>query len=86
MNAWYPFGNGEIFLDCISWAFIAGLVEKPQRGDYKISEKGLFMLSLCTQEQINEFVKVIVNAKTPKKNPKNKDTSNTSSDAVYYAG
>ena len=48
MNAWYPFGNGEIFLDCISWAFIAGLVEKPQRGDYKISEKGLFMLSLCT--------------------------------------
>lgn len=83
MNAWYPFGNGVIFLDCISWAlsylFIAGLVEKPQRGDYKISEKGLFMLSLCTQEQINEFVKVIVNAKTPKKNPKNKDTSNASS-------
>ena len=87
MNAWYPFGSGEIFLDCISWAlsylFIAGLVEKPQRGDYKISEKGLFMLSLCTQEQINEFVKVTVNAKTPKKNPKNKDASNTSSDAVY---
>lgn len=52
MNAWYPFGNGEIFLDCISWAlsylFIAVLVEKTQRGDYKISEKGLFMLSLCT--------------------------------------
>ena len=44
MNAWYPSGNGEIFLDRISWAlsylFIAGLVEKPQRGDYKISEKG----------------------------------------------
>ena len=38
MNAWYPSGNGEIFLDRISWAlsylFIAGLVEKPQRGDY----------------------------------------------------
>ena len=30
MNAWYPSGNGEIFLDRISWAlsylFIAGLV------------------------------------------------------------
>lgn len=45
MNAWYPSGNGEIFLDRISWAlsylFIAGLVEKPKRGDYKISGKGL---------------------------------------------
>ena len=34
MNAWYPSGNGEIFLDRISWAlsylFIAGLVEKPE--------------------------------------------------------
>lgn len=79
MNAWYPSGNGEIFLDRISWAlsylFIAGLVEKPQRGDYKISEKGLSMLSSCTEEQINEFVKVAVNAKTPKKD-KNKGTSN----------
>lgn len=31
INAWYPSGNGEIFLDRISWAlsylFIAGLVE-----------------------------------------------------------
>ncbi len=76
MNAWYPSGNGEVFLDRISWAlsylFIAGLVEKPQRGDYKISEKGLSMLSSCTEEQINEFIKVTVNAKTPKKNSKNK--------------
>lgn len=75
MNAWYPSGNGEIFLDRISWAlsylFIAGLVEKPQRGDYKISEKGLSMLSSSTEEQINEFIKVTVNAKSPKKNSKN---------------
>lgn len=59
MNAWYPSGNGEIFLDRISWAlsylFIAGLVEKPQRGDYKISEKGLSMLSSCTEKQIRWF-------------------------------
>ena len=43
MNTWYPSGNGEIFLDRISWAlsylFIAGLVERPKRGDYKISDK-----------------------------------------------
>ena len=82
MNAWYPSGNGEIFLDRISWAlsylFIAGLVEKPQRGDYKISEKGLSMLSSCTEEQINEFVKVTVNAKAPKKD-KNKEASNIAS-------
>ncbi len=83
MNAWYPSGNGEIFLDRIQWAlsylFIAGLVEKPQRGDYKISEKGLSMLSSQTVEQINEFIKKTVNEKTPKKNSKNKDTNNDSS-------
>lgn len=76
MNAWYPSENGEIFLDRISWAlsylFIAGLVEKPQRGDYKISEKGLSMLSSCTDAQINEFIKETVNTKTPKKTSKNK--------------
>lgn len=36
INAWYPSGNGNIFLDRISWAlsylFIAGLVEKPKEG------------------------------------------------------
>lgn len=81
MNAWYPSGNGEIFLDRISWAlsylFIAGLVEKPQRGDYKISEKGLSMLSSSTEEQINEFIKVTVNAKNPKKNSKNKNVASS---------
>ncbi len=68
-------------IDRISWAlsylFIAGLVEKPHRGDYKISEKGLSMLSSRTEEQINEFIKVTVNAKTPKKNPQNKNANNT---------
>jgi len=81
MNAWYPSGNGEIFLDRISWAlsylFIAGLVEKPQRGDYKISEKGLSMLSSCTEKQMNEFIKATVNAKTPKKNSKNKSIASS---------
>lgn len=79
MNEWYPSGNGEIFLDRISWAlsylFIAGLVEKPKRGDYKISEKGLAMLSSYSDEQINEYVKTTVNAKTQKKNSKIKEDS-----------
>ena len=74
MNAWYPSGNGEIFLDRISWAlsylFIAGLVEKPKRGDYKISDKGLSMLESCSDEQISEYIKTTVNARTPKKESK----------------
>lgn len=81
MNAWYPSGNGEIFYDRISWAlsylFIAGLVEKPQRGDYKISEKGLSMLSTCTEKQINEYVRATVNARTREKS-KSKDEKNVS--------
>ena len=76
MNAWYPSGNGEIFLDRISWAlsylFIAGLVEKPKRGDYKISDKGLSMLNSCTDEQISVYIKTTVNARTPKKSIKAK--------------
>lgn len=81
MNAWYPSGYGEIFYDRISWAlsylFIAGLVEKPQRGDYKISEKGLSMLSTCTEKQINEYVRATVNARTREKS-KSKDEKNVS--------
>lgn len=80
MNAWYPSGNGEIFLDRIQWAlsylFISELVEKPKRGDYKISAKGLHMLSTCNDVEINEYIKATVNAKTPKKSSsKSKDTN-----------
>ena len=75
MNAWYPSGNGEIFLDRISWAlsylFIAGLVEKPKRGDYKISDKGLSMLESCSDEQISEYIKTTVNARTHELRRKN---------------
>ena len=76
MNEWYPSGNGEIFLDRIQWAlsylFISGLVEKPKRGDYRISEKGLDLLKNNTPEQINNFIKDAVNAQTPKKSGKSK--------------
>lgn len=85
MNAWYPSGNGDIFSDRISWAlsylFIAGLVEKPQRGDYKISEKGLAMLSSSTEKQINEYIKATVNARTREKS-KIKDEKSASNHTV----
>mgnify|MGYP000037808134 CR=1 FL=1 len=71
MNAEYPSGNGNIFADRISWAlsylFIAGLVDKPRRGDYRISGKGIEMLASRTDAQINEFVKNAVQVKTAKK-------------------
>ena len=76
INACYPSGNGNIFLDRISWAlsylFIAGLVEKPKRGDYKISLKGLEMLSNSTDEQITIYVKNAVLANSSKKIVKSK--------------
>ena len=82
LNTKYQSGNGEKFLNRISWAlsylFIAGLVEKPQKGDYKISEKGLTMLSSYTDDQINSYVKNEVNANSSKKSTENKNTNNAS--------
>ena len=82
LNTKYQSGNGEKFLNRISWAlsylFIAGLVEKPQKGDYKISKKGLSMLSSCTVDQINSYVKNEVNANSSKKSTENKNTNNAS--------
>ena len=76
MNEWYPSGNAEIFSDRISWAlsylFVAGLVERPRRGNYKITNKGLKMISSCTDEEINEFISA-ENAK----NAKRKNDTNT---------
>jgi restriction system protein len=60
INEMYPSGNGHIFYDRISWALsylnMAGLLDKPGRGIYKISQKGLTMLKNKTPENINEFV------------------------------
>lgn len=60
INEMYPSGNGHIFYDRISWALsylnMAGLLDKPARGIYKISEKGLTMLNNKTPNYINEFV------------------------------
>ncbi|MBF1378623.1 MAG: restriction endonuclease [Porphyromonas sp.] len=86
INAWYPSGNRQIFLDRISWAlsylFIAGLIEKPQRGDYQISKKGLSMLAECTEEQIKQFVKASVFERLQKKKPKYPETNDSHSSSI----
>jgi len=55
----YESGNGPIFFDRISWSLsylrMAGLVEKPKRGIYKITEKGVELLS--TPEKLKNYVK-----------------------------
>lgn len=54
----YPSGNGAIFYDRISWALsylnMTGLVEKPKRGHYQISDEGLNLLR--TPNKINEYI------------------------------
>lgn len=63
MNSEYDSGNGLIFYDRISWCLshlnLAGLVCKPNRGYYQISEKGLEYLK--TPEKINELIQGIIN-------------------------
>lgn len=72
VNEMYPSGNGHIFYDRISWALsylnMAGLLDKPVRGIYKISTKGIAMMQ--TPEKINEFVdrEVAKRDKTKKEN------------------
>lgn len=60
INEMYPSGNGHIFYDRISWALsylnMAGLLDKPGRGIYRISQKGIDMLKSKTPLAINEFV------------------------------
>ncbi|MES2485423.1 MAG: restriction endonuclease [Bacteroidota bacterium] len=76
-NEMYPSGNGHIFYDRISWALsylnMAGLLNKPGRGIYKISEQGLTMLKSRTPESINDYVDKEVakrdKSKKPNKNP-----------------
>ena len=71
VEAQYDSGNGEVFRDRISWAlsylFIAKLVERPQKGDYVISQKGKEMITSCSEDEINRFINQAVN-KPKKKN------------------
>lgn len=54
----YESGNGRIFYDRISWALsymnIAGLIQKPRRGVYQISDVGL--KELKTPKTLDSFI------------------------------
>lgn len=54
----YESGNGPIFKDRISWALtylgFTDLIERPKRGVYRISQKGLEIL--LTPEKIDDYV------------------------------
>lgn len=58
MSEMYNSGNGPVFYDRIAWALsylnMAGLVQKPKRGYYQITPKGLELLQ--TPDKINEYI------------------------------
>lgn len=69
INEMYPSGNGHILYDRISWALsylnMAGLLDKPGRGLYKISSKGLEILQ--TPDKLLSFVEKAVQKSYKKK-------------------
>jgi restriction system protein len=72
----YPSGNGHVFYDRISWALsylnLAGLLDKPGRGLYRISEKGRELMK--TPEKLNEYVeREVAKRDKDKKSNKNPD-------------
>jgi restriction system protein len=74
VNKMYPTGNGQIFQNRVSWTlsylFMAGLVERPKRGVYKISPKGMEILK--TPDKIVDFVDKAVAASEPKETSQKK--------------
>lgn len=68
VNLMYPTGNARVFYDRISWTlsylFMAGLVEKPKRGVYRITAKGREILK--TPDKIIAYVDKAVAAREPK--------------------
>ncbi|WP_428357216.1 winged helix-turn-helix domain-containing protein [Methyloprofundus sp.] len=68
----YDSGNGKIFYDRISWALsymnMAGLVQKPKRGTYQISDIG--KVQLRTPEKINYFIETQIKQREPVKKEK----------------
>ncbi len=71
-NEKYPSGNGFIFQDRVSWALsylnLAGLVDKPKRGVYKIN--GTSKALLGTPEKINDYIDRKIAERDPEKKEK----------------
>lgn len=75
INRPYNSGNGTIFLDRINWALsylnMAGLVSKPNRGIYEISESGKEILK--TPNKLKEFIYKQIEQREPNKKKKDKN-------------
>lgn len=75
----YDSGNGPIFYDRISWALsychLAGLVNKPKRGVYELSDKGIELLK--TPNQINAYVDKVLSKRDTEKKTQKKYISHT---------
>lgn len=58
VTEFYPSGNGQILYDRISWALsylnMAGLLDKPKRGVYKINQKGIDLLK--TPKNVDAYI------------------------------
>ena len=72
VNEMYPSGNGHIFYDRISWALsylnMAGLLDKPKRGMYKINETGINLLK--TPEKVDKFIEKALEKREPTRQKK----------------
>lgn len=73
----YPSGNGHIFYDRVSWALsylnLAGLVDKPKRGQYQINSQGQQMLS--TPEKLEEYIQKKLEKREPARKKKEATTT-----------
>ncbi|MFN3640351.1 MAG: restriction endonuclease [Flavobacterium sp.] len=72
INEKYPSGNGHVFYDRISWSLsylnMAGLLDKPKRGVFKINERGIQMLT--TPHQIHEYIDEEIAKREPSRSSK----------------
>lgn len=77
VNQMYPSGNGPVFYDRITWGLsymhLAGLIDKPKRGTYRITPAGKEILE--TPGQINEYIDHVVKSREPVRKKKKQTTS-----------
>ena len=73
VNEIYPSGNGQIFYDRISWALsylnMGGLVDKPKRGIYELSQTGRDLLK--TPERVDAYIEKQLETREPTRQKKN---------------
>lgn len=77
VSAMYPSGNGHIFYDRVSWALsylnMAGLVDKPKRGQYQINAKGREMLN--SPKELEVYIQKELEKREPSRKKKEATTT-----------